>query len=82
MKSIHFATPPTMNGKLTMRYTDVTVENLKPKMLAAIHRDEMLGRDVGDVDLDCGEGLAPWDCHWCDFREATGVFRPHSHEYD
>lgn len=83
MKSIHFATPPTLNGKRTMRYTDVTVENFKPKMLGAIHRREMRGEDDEGVELvEHNDHLASWDCHYCIWWEATGIWRPHRHEYD
>jgi len=82
MKSIHFATPPTMHGKLTMRYTDVMLENLKPKMLAAIHREEMLGREQDAEIVEYEDHLASWDCHHCLWWEATGIWRNHHHEYD
>lgn len=82
LKSIHFSTPPTMNGKLTMRYTDVVIENFKPKMLAAIHKNEMAGRGQDAEMVDYEDHLASWDCHHCDWWRATGIYRPHNHEYD
>lgn len=83
LKSIHFGTPPTMNGKRTMRFTDLVVENFKPKVLAAIHKQEMAGtEDEGVEEFYEDEHLSSWSCHWCEYREATGIFRPHHHEYD
>lgn len=40
-KSIHFAAVPNMRGKLTMRFTDVVAEDLRPKEMARIHAKEM-----------------------------------------
>lgn len=40
-KSIHFAPVPNMQGKLTMRFTDVVAQDLRPKELARIQLKEM-----------------------------------------
>lgn len=40
-KSVHFAPVTDMRGKLTVPFSDVTAENLKPKELGRIHAKEM-----------------------------------------
>lgn len=72
-----------MNGKLTMRYTDVVIEDLRPKVLEQIHQKEMRN-EPDQVDLVYpDEHLASWDCHVCDWYEWLGQRPPkHHHEYD
>lgn len=66
MKSIHFNQVPDMRGKLTMRFTDMTAVDLRPKEVSRIHRKEMADRDDPyppaeaelDAYLDSAEHLA------------------------
>lgn len=88
MKSIHFNQVPTMNGKRTMRFTDVVAENFKQRELAKVHAREMCNHEPDydglkeDPDLECRDYLTSWDCHWCDYLQSTGVRHPHQHDFD
>lgn len=87
MKSIHFNQAPTMNGKLTTRFTDIVVENYKPKILKSLAHRQMKTRceDFSETDgfLEVMDHApCSWDCDICDWQEFIGGYRPHPHWID
>jgi len=88
MKSIYFNQVPALNGKLTMRFTDVVVENFKPKIHKKLAEKQMktLCEDTDNIDYPDHpseyDSFCSWDCDICDWQNYIGKYRPHTHYID